>query len=150
MKEFQESTALRIMNPLLAWLIRLGLPMGPMALLTVPGRSTGLPRSTPVALARSGEGWRLIAAYGRVDWVKNLEAAGRAKITIRGRDIEVVSRRLPRLEAASILRDSLIAAGPVTRRMVGPYFDTAVDAPLGPWEEESARHPVFFLTAPVS
>jgi deazaflavin-dependent oxidoreductase (nitroreductase family) len=145
MKEFHESTVLRIMNPFLGRLIRLGLPMGPMALLTVVGRRTGLPRSTPVALAPRDDGWRLVAAYGRVDWVKNLEAAGRAVIIIRGRAIEVESRVLPPAEAAMILRESVAAAGPVTRRMVGPYFDAALEAPSSDWEKEAARHPVFVL-----
>jgi deazaflavin-dependent oxidoreductase (nitroreductase family) len=145
MKQFRESTTLRFMNPLLAGLIRLGLPMGPMALLTVPGRKTGLPRSTPVALAPLDGGWRLVAAYGRVDWVKNLEVAGRATITIRGRAIDVEARVLPPAEAAPILRESVASAGPVTLRMVGPYFDTSPDAPLSDWEMESARHPVFVL-----
>jgi deazaflavin-dependent oxidoreductase (nitroreductase family) len=145
MKEFHESTVLRIMNPFLGRLIRLGLPMGPMALLTVVGRRTGLPRSTPVALAPRDDGWRLVAAYGRVDWVKNLEAAGRAVIIIRGRAIEVESRVLPPAEAAMILRESVAAAGPVTRRMVGPYFDAALEAPSSDWKKEAARHPVFVL-----
>ena len=48
MKEFHPNTTLQIMNPLLARLIRLGVPMGPMAVLTVAGRKTGLPRSTPL------------------------------------------------------------------------------------------------------
>jgi deazaflavin-dependent oxidoreductase (nitroreductase family) len=145
MKEFHESTTLRIMNPLLARLIRLGMPMGPMAVLTVVGRKTGIPRSTPVALAPLPDGWRLVAAYGRVDWVKNLEAAGRATVTVRGRAIEVESRVLPPAEAAPILKESLATAGRVTLRMVGPYFDTSGDAPLSDWEAESARHPVFLL-----
>lgn len=66
----------RFYNPIVSFLIRLGLPMGPQALLTVHGRKTGLPRTTPVALNPLGAGWRLISVYGRVDWVRNLQAAG--------------------------------------------------------------------------
>jgi deazaflavin-dependent oxidoreductase (nitroreductase family) len=133
------------MNPLIARLIRLGLPMGPMALLTVPGRKTGLPRTTPVALTPLDGGWRLVAAYGPVDWVKNLQSAGNAVITVRGRETGVESRQLEPGDAAPILRDSIAEAGPITRRVVGPYFDTDPKAPLSQWAEEARNHPVFHL-----
>jgi hypothetical protein len=47
-------------------LVRWGVPVGPIVLLTVPTPETGLPRSTPVAVAPHPDGWRLIAPYGAV------------------------------------------------------------------------------------
>ncbi len=42
---------------------------------TVPGRKSGVPRTTPVALGeRDGRRW-LVSPYGEVDWVRNLRAA---------------------------------------------------------------------------
>jgi deazaflavin-dependent oxidoreductase (nitroreductase family) len=146
MKTFKPNAGLRVMNPLIGNLIRTGLPMGPMALLTVPGRNSGLPRSTPVALIPIDGGWRLVAAYGLVDWVKNLRAAGKATIRVKGRQVEVSSHELPPSEAAPILRESLAVAGPITRRVVGPYFDTDPKASLLEWEREAQHHPVFRLT----
>jgi deazaflavin-dependent oxidoreductase (nitroreductase family) len=145
-KQYQHTTTARIYNRVISRLLRIGIPIGPMALLTVPGRQSGLPRSTPVALAPNGAGWHLVAAYGPVDWVKNLRAARRGTITMRGRRIPVTAQELPTAEAAPILRASLASAGPVTRRVVGPYFATAPGAPLDDWMREAAHHPVFILT----
>jgi len=146
MKTFEMTRFLRIGNRMVTWLLRLGLPIGPMALLTVRGRRTQLPRTTPVALTRAGDGWLLIAAYGRVEWVKNLQKAREATITRKRRRIEVSSDELAPNAAAPILRDVVATAGPVTMKAVGPYFDAAADAPLEAWETESANHPVFRLT----
>jgi hypothetical protein len=45
-------------NWILKKLLRAGVPMGPMILLTVRGRTTGLPRTTPVDLfERDGRRW---------------------------------------------------------------------------------------------
>lgn len=133
-------------NPIVSFLLRLGLPIGPQALLTVTGRRSGLPRTTPVAINRSGEGWHLISVYGRVDWVMNLEAAGRALITRRLRRFQVTARRLPPEEAAPVLRETLSTANPFIRSLLGRYFQTEPKAPLEAWREEATRHPVFFLT----
>lgn len=136
----------RLYNPIVSFLLRLGLPMGPQALLTVTGRRSGLPRTTPVAINRSGDGWHLISVYGRVDWVRNLEAAGRALITRRLRRFQVTARQLTPDEAAPVLRETLSTANPLIRSLLGRYFETGPKAPLEAWREEAARHPVFFLT----
>ena len=47
----QAPALVRASNPLTRRLLRLGLPMGPNVLLTVRGRSSGLPRTAPVAVA---------------------------------------------------------------------------------------------------
>lgn len=146
MKAYRHTRVARIYNGVISGLLRVGLPIGPMALLTVPGRKTGLPRSTPVALARDGAGWILVAAYGRVDWVKNLQASREAKITMRRRKVRVASTELPLDEAASVLRDSVGSAGPLTMRVVGPYFDAARNSSLDAWQREAVNHPVFRLT----
>ena len=66
----------RIRNRLVILLNRAGLPVGPMHLLTVPGRKSGLPRTTPVAPVTVNGGCYLIQAYPNSDWVKNARAAG--------------------------------------------------------------------------
>ena len=86
----------RFYNPIVSFLLRLGLPIGPQALLTVSGRNSGLPRTTPVALNPHGPGWLLVSVYGRVDWVKNLRAAGEAVVTKRRRTFQVTSQRTDR------------------------------------------------------
>lgn len=146
MKSYRHTRVARFYNGVISRVLRIGLPMGPMALLTVRGRKTGLPRSTPVALARDGTEWTLVAAYGRVDWVNNLQASGEATITMRGRKVRVVSTELPLVEAALVLRESVGSAGPLTMRVVGPYFDAGPGSSLEAWQHEAMNHPVFRLT----
>lgn len=150
MGDFKPSQAFRLANRLVAPLIRMGLPIGvkrsPMALLTVQGRKSGQPRTTPVALAPYGEGWLLVAVYGQCDWSRNLEAAGMATVTQRGRVSEVTARRLPPPEGGPVLREQMSGAPAMIRRMTAPYFTAALDAPVSEWEQEASDHPVFELT----
>jgi deazaflavin-dependent oxidoreductase (nitroreductase family) len=143
--KFIPTRGLRIANRLVPFLIRSPLGMGPMVLLTVPGRKSGIPRTTPVAINPHAAGWTVIAPYGAVDWVRNLQAAGRATITRRGRRYEVVASELPAPEAGPILVQSLKTANAAAKRMIMPHFGTPLDAPAAAWEAESARHPVFLL-----
>jgi deazaflavin-dependent oxidoreductase (nitroreductase family) len=89
----------RASNPITRRLLRLGMPAGPNLLLTVRGRSSGLPRTVPVAVVDlDGRRW-IIGAYGDVQWVRNLRAAGEGKIRVRGRDEPIVARELEPAEA---------------------------------------------------
>ena len=137
---------MKFANKIVSFFLRLGVPMGRQALLTVPGRKTGLPRTTPVALNPDGSGWLLVSVWGRVDWVKNLHASEGAMITIRRRSIPVASRQLTDEQAAPVLRDLLVTLNPLVRPLLGPQFHAAPDAPLEAWEEEAKNHPVFHLT----
>lgn len=145
MSDFRPTMSIRIGNRLVTLLIRAGLPMGPMALLTVAGRRTGLPRTTPIAVLIDDSGWRVAAPYGVVDWVKNLRIAGRAQVSRRGRTTTVDAEELSAEQAAPVLRESFRQAGPVTRRVIGPYFNVTPHAPLTEWIVEADHHPVFLL-----
>ena len=92
-------------NPFVRALLRLGVPMGPNTLLTVRGRSTGQPRTAPVALVESdGRRW-VVGAYGEVNWVRNLRAAGEADILVHGRSERVSAVELNRTAATIFYRD---------------------------------------------
>jgi len=66
---------------ILRFLLVAGVPLGPNRLVTIRGRKSGLPRTTPVAIIEvSGRRW-VWAPWGEVQWVRNLRAAGRATIT---------------------------------------------------------------------
>lgn len=153
MRTYHHSTGLRIANRVMTILIKLGLPVRgsgvPTALLTVPGRKSGLPRTTPIALLPDndgeGEGWRLMAPYGVVDWVKNLRAAGSATLTWRGSTFDVTAHELTPVEGAPLLRDAVANASPMLRKAFAPYFSASPDAPLTDWEAEASHHPVFKL-----
>ena len=91
-------------------LLRAGVKLGTMALITVRGRTSGLPRTTPVTLLeQDGRRW-LASPFGDVNWVRNLRAAGEATLT-RGRHSEKISAvELTAAEAAPILKQSLARA----------------------------------------
>ena len=137
-KMYRMTRARRLANALMRGLLRLGVAPGTTYLLTVPGRRSGQPRSTPVTLVeRDGQRW-LVAPYGEVGWVRNARVAGEVRLT-RGRRSELV--RLEELgpeEAAPILKE-YVARVPITR----PYFDAQPDAPLAAFVAEAPRHPVF-------
>src|SRR5215469_5916789 len=80
-KTYRVPLSVRVGNLLTTTLLRAGVKLGSMALLTVRGRKSGLPRTTPIAVGeQDGQRW-LIGAYGVVDWVRNLRAAGEAILT---------------------------------------------------------------------
>jgi deazaflavin-dependent oxidoreductase (nitroreductase family) len=137
-KSYRLTPLRRIANGLMRLLLRLGLAPRTTVLLTVPGRRSGTPRSTPVTLVEEdGQRW-LVAPYGPVGWVRNARAAGQVELS-RGRRSETVRlKELVPEEAAPILKVYLERV-PITRA----YFDAAPDAPLAAFVAEATRHPVF-------
>jgi deazaflavin-dependent oxidoreductase (nitroreductase family) len=68
-------------NRVVRALNRLGVSLGTVHVLTVPGRRSGEPRPTPVSLL-TVEGHRyVVAALPRGDWARNVRAAGRGELT---------------------------------------------------------------------
>ena len=64
-------------NVLVKGLQRLGLPLGTIQILTVPGRRSGAPQNTPVSpLTVDGQRY-VIAGLPQSDWARNVRAAGR-------------------------------------------------------------------------
>jgi len=97
-------------------LLSAGMPMGFNGLLTVPGRRSGTPRTTPLAIIEDrGRRW-VWSPWGEVNWVRNLRAAGLATITVRGRQHEVRARELDPDQRVAFFRETL---EPVARRMRG-------------------------------
>ena len=64
------------LSPLVRRLLRLGVPMGDNALLTVRGRTSGKPRTLPITILPANGRHYVFAAFGEVNWVQNLRAAG--------------------------------------------------------------------------
>jgi hypothetical protein len=93
----------RVANALLRTLIRAGVPIGNIGLLSVPGRKSGLLRTTPVALYEMNGLRYLVAESDTLDWVKNVRTADWATVIRRGRSERVKLVELPPGEAAPIL-----------------------------------------------
>ena len=70
----------------------------PNLTLTVVGRKSGVPRSTPLLCVPDGERWLIAGSYfGGPDmpvWVHNLRAAGEATITWKRARVPVVAREV--------------------------------------------------------
>jgi deazaflavin-dependent oxidoreductase (nitroreductase family) len=112
-------------TPIARFVLAAGMPLGFNALITISGRKSGLPRTTPVAIIEvSGRRW-IWAPWGEVHWVRNLRAAGRATITVRRREEEVSATELDPAERIAFFRDFL---GPLARSIpLGVWFIRAVD-----------------------
>src|ERR671928_1002506 len=139
----------KVLNPITTTLMRLGVRPDPrMALLTIRGRKTGRERTVPVGVFdRDGRRY-IVAAFGEVNWVLNLRAAGAATITQGRRKARYAAEQVQGEEAAVVLRDCLAAylpsplAGPMLRQRIA----VTADAPLDVLAVEARRTPVFRLT----
>ena len=81
---------LRPMNKLLVAIQKLGIVAGPVRVLTVPGRKSGEPRSTPATPFTLNDQLYVVGGYPKADWVLNARAAGTGTVSA-GRKSERVS-----------------------------------------------------------
>jgi deazaflavin-dependent oxidoreductase (nitroreductase family) len=95
----------KVRNRVVIFLNRLDLPVGPIHLLTVPGRKTGLPRTTLVAPVVVDGIRYIVQAYPDSDWVKNVRAAGHGLLTRGRRTQEVDLLEVPEEQRGVILRE---------------------------------------------
>jgi deazaflavin-dependent oxidoreductase (nitroreductase family) len=145
----------RSFGPIFRLLYHIGVRMGPNTLLTVRGRKSGQPRTTPVAVAEmDGRRW-VIGAYGEVHWVRNLRAAGEATILVDGQALPVKAVELREEEAERFYREvvppyfaTLPRALRVAVRIV--FLTAGASAIFNDPPAAAARYPVFELRALVA
>lgn len=137
---FRHTTLRRFLNALIAPVARLGLGGKRTHVLTVRGRKTGKPYSTPVQLVLDGDKRWLVAPYGERSWVKNARAAGEVELTRARKTKRHAVQEVGPEEAAPVLREYLRTT-PIVRR----FFDVTRDSPLEAFAAEAPRHPVFRL-----
>jgi deazaflavin-dependent oxidoreductase (nitroreductase family) len=142
-KRYKAPMYVRVANILTLTLLRSGFKLVgpgnyPMYLLTVRGRTSGLPRTVPIAMWERNGKCYVGSVYGIVDWVRNLRAAGEAILT-RGRRAETVTvRELPKDEAALVLREDIKGGNPFARS-----YGVTADSSLEEFERTVLTHPVF-------
>src|SRR5215831_2312529 len=85
-------------------LLRAGVKIGRMSLLTVRGRKSGQPRTTPVLIAEYDGHRFLVSTYGETNWVRNLRAAGEAILTRGRRSERILVIEMGAKEAAPMRR----------------------------------------------
>jgi hypothetical protein len=121
--------------------------MGPIHLLSVPGRTSGQLRSTPVSpLDYDGHRW-LVAGFVEADWVKNLRLSGWGILT-KGKSSERVTVvEVAPEERAPILKAFVQNMGHISGDSSGPsgHFAFAVgpDEPLEAFAKIADHHPIF-------
>lgn len=137
-RTYRRSLWRRVLNSLVAALLRLGLGPRHTYLLGVRGRTTGRSYSTPVTLVEEkGQRW-LVAPYGEVGWVRNARAAGEVTLARGARSHPVALFEVGSEEAAPVLR-RYVTEVPITR----PFFDVTPESSLAAFAAEAPRHPVF-------
>ena len=142
---FSQTRLRSLGNLLIAPAAKLGLAGKRTHILTVRGRKSGRPYSTPVQLVLGdGERW-LVAPYGEREWVKNARAAGEVELTRARRTTRHRVEELGHEEAAPVLWEYLRKTP-----IVKAYFDAAADDPVEAFVAEAATHPVFRLLSPGS
>ena len=113
------------LTPLVRLLLRVGVPLGPNALITIRGRKTGLQRTTPLAIVEfDGRRW-IWAPWGDVHWVRNLRSAGRATIRQRGVTGDVRATELDRAQRIAFFRETLATVA--SSIPFGTWFVRTVD-----------------------
>jgi deazaflavin-dependent oxidoreductase (nitroreductase family) len=133
---------LRLINPINRFLLRLGIGPAPQHLLTVVGRKTGRPRTTPVAIVMINDVRYIVAGFEESDWVRNARAA-RQGVVGRGRRVENVSLvEVPAGERARILH-AFAQQVPGGRS----FLTLPTDASPAALEQAGSRHPVFRVEA---
>lgn len=131
-------------NPIARRLLAAGIPMGPNVLVTIRGRKSGLPRTTPLTIVEFGGRRWLMAPFGDVNWVRNLRTAGHAIITVGRRNEEVTAVELGPTETLAFFRDVLRPRVQQTR--VGAWIVRHLDqVDLDHPEEAAKGRPVFEL-----
>lgn len=145
----QAPALVRLSNPLANALLRIGMPMGPNTLVTIRGRTTGQPRSMPLAVMEADGARWIIGAYGDVNWTRNLRAAGEAEVQVRGRTVRVTATELRGEAAERFFGETLpayigrfSAAGRLFARVF--FRLVAPDITRDP-RGAAAAHPVFEL-----
>jgi deazaflavin-dependent oxidoreductase (nitroreductase family) len=132
----------RLANKLTALLVRANINVGPMGqtwLLTVRGRKSGLPRTTPVTMVARGGKSYLFAPYGAVDWVRNLRAAGGGTLQHGRRTESFTAVELTPQQAAPIMQEDFATVPAAVRQ----FFDVTPASSLEDFKREAERHPVF-------
>lgn len=78
----------------------------PNLALTVPGRKSGIPRTTPLLCVPHGGGWLIAGSYfGRPNvpvWVGNLRATDAAEVRVDGRTVPVQWTEVEGAERAAV------------------------------------------------
>lgn len=142
-KTYRIGIGTRIINWTFRRLTGLGIGASYRHILTVPGRKTGRPHSTPVdVMEHAGSRW-LVAGYGPANWVANARAAREVTLSRGGRSEKFAVADADPADAVAVLRRYMRQV-----RVTRGYFDARPDSPDEAIAAELPRHPVLRLSRP--
>src|ERR1700737_3083361 len=125
-KQFQYNLMFKVGNAVMRSMLALGITLNGSALITVPGRKTGQPHSTPITMVEF-EGQRYVQSpFGSVNWVRNLRAAGKATLSWGRRHETVIATQLTPEQAAPVIRSIL----PRAPKVIQDYFEVTPEPSL--------------------
>jgi deazaflavin-dependent oxidoreductase (nitroreductase family) len=142
MKTYKRNLASRLINWWFRALTKLGLGASYRQILTVPGRKTGRPHSTPVDVIEVGGDRWLVAGYGPANWVLNTRAHGEVTLRRGGHSETYKVEEVGAEDAIPVLRKYIDEI-----RVTRPYFDATPSSSDAAIAAELPRHPVFRLIA---
>ena len=138
-KQFQYNLLFKTGNFFTRSLLALGISFNGSALITVPGRKTGQPHSTPITMVEF-EGQRYVQSpFGSVNWVRNLRAAGQATLSWGRRHETVIATELTPEQAAPVIRSIL----PRAPKVIQDYFDVTPESSIEEFIRDAPNHPMF-------
>ncbi len=141
-----DGMVLKILTAAIRFSLRLGLRVGPMMMLTVVGRKSGMARTNPVDLfERDGSHWLVATHESNPNWVQNLRVAGGGELSLGRKRYTFTAVELADEEAGAVLKEVL---GPrLRRRFAGVVLRQTLvispDASLPEFIEAAELHPVF-------
>ncbi|HEX3272488.1 MAG TPA: nitroreductase family deazaflavin-dependent oxidoreductase [Ktedonobacterales bacterium] len=138
----------RLGNLVMTTLLRAGVRVTgpnrvPTYLLTVRGRKSGQPRTTPIVTIEQDGKRYFLTPFGVVDWVRNLRAAGEATLT-RGRRVEKIQATELSSEEGSLVLKRGLEERNIPSFLV-KYFGMSATSSEEELRETAAQHPVFLL-----
>jgi deazaflavin-dependent oxidoreductase (nitroreductase family) len=132
-----------VFNRVVAGLTRMGISVWGSRVLVVRGRTSGVPRSTPVNLLTYDGQRYLVAPRGHTQWVRNLRVAGEGDLRVGRRTEHFTAVELPDEDKVEILRAYLKR----WKAEVGIFFGGVGAKSSGDDLRRIApNHPVFRIT----
>jgi len=124
-------------------MLALGISLNGTTLITVPGRKTGRPQSTPITMVEFNGQRYVQSPFGSVNWVRNLRAAGKATLSWGRRRETVIATELTPEQAAPVIKSIL----PHAPKVIRDYFDVTPESSLEEFIRDAPNHPVFAVRA---
>jgi deazaflavin-dependent oxidoreductase (nitroreductase family) len=133
-----------VFNQFIALMTRVGVSVWGSRILVVRGRTSGLPRTTPVNLLTFDGNTYLVAPRGHTQWVRNLRVAGAGELRLGRRSEQFRAVELPDDEKVPVLRAYLKR----WKAEVGVFFaGVSAKSPEADVRRIAPDHPVFRISS---